>query len=796
MSLWNPYAFTPTGERTPIAAPPSLRVMGSATITKDQLFMAQHAFAAFCGRSRVSFWQNPNEQGCLADGTPYRITVVGNSTVMQIWPAPPVTKHRSGGGGVAITAIYGGEATLYLVTFINGDWRIEQRDVLYGGYGLWKPHGDGMYFTDYTAYPSMGQQGGAGGMNWALKHVADEHSLIGSASDTTTHKGLAYQVPLNGLFLGIPHNEKFTSIRYRSPRAVEIYEAPLVSDAEVANTPDVFAGQSLQKIADLEFVSGRSLDYADMNYATLGLRLRDATAVEFAVRDSLHPVTEGPSMSRNKWVSDMALTHQAVVHIGDGSYSLQLRPHAAVSNLLRNPDLDNRINLNGAVEIPWNFRMKRDAEIKRMPAEIMVDATYSYINGDPSQSVSEVLQVSAGYVNGLVGYTEQRLYKNQRSGNYPVYVGRDWADEKVAFAVQVSEERQYQVETEGEYVFNTSNAVWNPSAPLITYDPRSTRNPAIPGSDGWTLYNGYQWGHAAGEDASAYTNAMVPPGAIYTDDAAYTLKNLRTLQTPWGNVPLTDIDATVKSQYVRKSGIYTSGDGDEVSHTITGIIGRARHRDIVFISPVLGVVGFFEITVTAWSVVGEIIKPTEFFSEISLMHKGVEFYRQGVPSDSVINDGRSIHLDASTSRPAGHAAIPSNAVRQKQATALNPSFYAVLESNGDSNTQRIFAVDSEANPDTGSIPLASEDIYSQTVGFQTKDIPIPSLPIYYVTGLVYAAIDPNSGGGVLSVVDPAINKSAASWLLSPTGQLSPLLATLRERLDGKADSITHWMVSV
>ncbi|MCS4292743.1 hypothetical protein M2375_000949 [Comamonas sp. BIGb0152] len=85
MSLWNPYAFTPTGERASVAAPPALRIVGGKA-TSTQLGMAQAAFAQFCGRSRVSFWRNPNEQGLLPDGSRYKIMVVGNSTVMTVWP--------------------------------------------------------------------------------------------------------------------------------------------------------------------------------------------------------------------------------------------------------------------------------------------------------------------------------------------------------------------------------------------------------------------------------------------------------------------------------------------------------------------------------------------------------------------------------------------------------------------------------------------------------------------------------------------------------------------------------------
>lgn len=96
MSLFNPYALTPLGEISAFAAPPALRIMGSAA-TPEQLSAAQAVFAAFCGRSRLSLGANPNAQGQLPDGSPYRIVVVGNSTVMQLWPNGQSAKARMSG---------------------------------------------------------------------------------------------------------------------------------------------------------------------------------------------------------------------------------------------------------------------------------------------------------------------------------------------------------------------------------------------------------------------------------------------------------------------------------------------------------------------------------------------------------------------------------------------------------------------------------------------------------------------------------------------------------------------------
>ena len=91
MSIWNPFAFTPTGQAMAPVAPPALRVIGGQA-TAQQLEHAQDAFYRFCASARLSAVPNPTEIGALPDGTRYRIVKVGPQTTMEIWP---------GGGGAA-----------------------------------------------------------------------------------------------------------------------------------------------------------------------------------------------------------------------------------------------------------------------------------------------------------------------------------------------------------------------------------------------------------------------------------------------------------------------------------------------------------------------------------------------------------------------------------------------------------------------------------------------------------------------------------------------------------------------
>ena len=83
--LWNPYAFSPTGEAVASTAPPALRVIGGKA-TAAQLSAAQAAFANFCMHARLSSIPNPTEQGRLGDGSVYRIVTLGGTTIMELSP--------------------------------------------------------------------------------------------------------------------------------------------------------------------------------------------------------------------------------------------------------------------------------------------------------------------------------------------------------------------------------------------------------------------------------------------------------------------------------------------------------------------------------------------------------------------------------------------------------------------------------------------------------------------------------------------------------------------------------------
>lgn len=84
--IWNPFAFGVTGQPVAPQTPPALRVYGGHP-SETQLVLAQHTFARFCSTSRLSAVPNPTERGRLADGTEYRIVMLGNTPIMEVWTA-------------------------------------------------------------------------------------------------------------------------------------------------------------------------------------------------------------------------------------------------------------------------------------------------------------------------------------------------------------------------------------------------------------------------------------------------------------------------------------------------------------------------------------------------------------------------------------------------------------------------------------------------------------------------------------------------------------------------------------
>lgn len=104
--IWDPNAYTFTGQPLAPRSPAALRVLG-AQATLTQRAMAQAAFTAFCTNSRLSSAPNPVENSQLPDGSRYKIQTVGPQTIMTLWPVSEEDALR-GGIGIVLTDLVGG----------------------------------------------------------------------------------------------------------------------------------------------------------------------------------------------------------------------------------------------------------------------------------------------------------------------------------------------------------------------------------------------------------------------------------------------------------------------------------------------------------------------------------------------------------------------------------------------------------------------------------------------------------------------------------------------------------------
>ena len=143
MSIWNPFAFTPTGQPVAPVAPPALRVMGEPA-TAQQLTHAQDAFYRFCASARLSAVPNPTETGRLPDGTRYRIVTVGAQTTMEIWPGKAAAPTRGG-----IVVFYAGVG-FHRVWWRDGAWSSKAIARAFCGVNVQRT-AEGKYFCDSVA---------------------------------------------------------------------------------------------------------------------------------------------------------------------------------------------------------------------------------------------------------------------------------------------------------------------------------------------------------------------------------------------------------------------------------------------------------------------------------------------------------------------------------------------------------------------------------------------------------------------------------------------------------------------
>lgn len=274
MSLWNPYAFSVTGQALAPVAPPALRAYG-AEPTAEQRGMAQTVYVAFCSRVRLSAVPNPTEQGRLPDGTSYRITVLGPQTVMEIWPVSSDGLRRSG-IGLVLTTLDGGLVSghvhkdgnrpqPYILTprvekgsrITTGKWRVRKVDGYSGGKAVWMNNagkaatvgvGGAIYDMDLLDYVSLDRIFGtnnraywAGEYDAGVNYFTNGEKALGSFRDRidtipffrTDSAGKVWVMQLTPAFLPYPRiqlwGDEYTEAESTAPIGVLLHELPIPS---------------------------------------------------------------------------------------------------------------------------------------------------------------------------------------------------------------------------------------------------------------------------------------------------------------------------------------------------------------------------------------------------------------------------------------------------------------------------------------------------------------------------------------------------------------------------------------
>ncbi|MFN7152929.1 MAG: hypothetical protein ACK4OE_04490 [Acidovorax sp.] len=311
MSIWNPFAFGPTGQPMAPMSPPALRVLGGVA-TALQLAYAKDAFHRFSALARVSTVPNPTEQGYLPDGSRYQIVVVGPQATMTVWVADSEDLRLSG-IGLALVNLDGslleghskdGFPIGYLLTphvkrgtrISNGRWTVRKPPRLLGGKAVNASADGKTYFAGIdgrsdNSVPLPRRQTDSG-VN-ALAYDDDLYEDISAVYTNTRPVAMTRGAPL-------PFFYKKGTVRHAMQIIVrnEEFPAPYFVDLFVGPAKTEVTSVIGELVDTVELPSGQSLDYRSLTFKGDGTQARATGRVDqdFACYDiSISP--EGLSIT-------------------------------------------------------------------------------------------------------------------------------------------------------------------------------------------------------------------------------------------------------------------------------------------------------------------------------------------------------------------------------------------------------------------------------------------------------------------------------------------------------------------
>lgn len=770
MTLWNPYALTLTGKPAVLVAPPKLRFYGEPTA--EQRAMAQAAFHRFAMETRTSFVPNPNKIGVMPDGSKYRIYSFGPDVQMDVWVAFVGAIER----GVGVEAVFSGQPALFVLAFLKGAWRAKQVDEFYGGSGVWAGQ-SGRYLTDDTISP------------YGAALITDRHFKPGSSDtpvnrgNTSVLKGMAYKLgplELAGVFTPA---RKYVVAEPAGGSNINIYEAPLLPEKEFAATPGAPA-------ASVSYAT--TVHPADTNVVVTYLqrhgrysRMRDGSAIYFNASTGAVPSYSGESVPYYGNVSGLlnyiptngSIDRELRVNFHpNGLYSADTIVTAPSATFTKTPEKESWVNPGF---VPW----RRDTHQKVTSAGYSFDYAPVHVQG----LYGDYYGTSASaYIYGAKHERDAHWTKGAALEGLTIYAGRTWDGDRIEFVLSrldVSHEVDQHYSQDSTSV--KADGLW----------VGSDFTPAPP------PYSAPGW--AAGPATVQFVSEPpIPPWSTTdTNEVQYKLAFAAEVKTPWGNIKLIDDEVTTKTKLV----VHDRDPYNNYEFSVD-IAGRGVYRELKVIDHMLGLVGFIELVAskyTATRVVPADIETYDFATVDSgakfvLLHKGKVLVE--IPLEAGISEGftrRSVFYENQfhvSEMSFAEGAPPGDQWSYEDRTSTAAWGFDVQPIDADGHADGHREAYFMPSTLTSTIQFGTYDVSKNDetayVSETAEAQPIYLRPTFDPSAFkikVRAALDPNSGGGVVVVHDDGVFKSG--WCIPPSGDATPILPLLSR--GGRAPNELH-----
>lgn len=751
--LYNPFNRSVAGVAQVGQVPVQLRVE-SGTASRQQVMAVQAVYVQFARRATFSQVPNPVERGSLDDGSVYRITTVGNSTTVQLWPADTAEGEDANKG----VLVRGGRA-LFLLGYINGRWRFKRVQSCFGGSGLWVSADSKRYFTDAN---SNGPESPAEANR---QHGPQGSKTAAPKSATSIAMGMAYGDCNGGLgFIGA--NGKYVQIAIDAASAV-VAEADLIPVSEIGRSPETVKLTPVI-VATLPTGLSNGMELAKVMGRGFESRLRSGNYLSRAVVDVDSPtgIDEKPTPDQKGWISEAVVANELLVEVSpNGGYSVRVNPVGQASMSIITPE-----GASFKPEFPhWAVTFEGSQTLGEGQTHFGPMASPREVGwGALPVPLSTKKEVSS---------TWRWSYDYRFNRSAPVFLGHGWDDERVLFTLESEDSQSIRVLRDARNMRHMDLVL--PSGFMWFYFVNCTLGDFSGSNDPpgwWRLEVDWELGDRATPESRAEAlqewEAFKAPPLLSTllgresDVTRRTgsIVSRKTLKTPWGPINLLNIDAAVTIE--RTEALYEHNTTNLVIPervVVASVSGEVASRKIIHCDPLLDLIAYVEIVTTEFSPSGTSVTTADSIGAVVMTRQGRAFHRQPVGQLRPLTVTREDWLVTVDS-------ISGSPLTERNIETIDSFIWAhpMVSGAGDSPEQVPATV--EYSFDTTSYPQQQSTMpASLTFG----DYP---LPIQEFGGLpdftVRSAIDPGSGAGVTELLEGG--RVIKAWALPPKKGATPI----------------------